>query len=83
MNVALIIFSIILLILSIAVIAVVILQEGHQAGLSGSIGGASDTFLSKNQSRSLDSFLAKWTKYIAIAFFIVALVCDLIAFASL
>ena len=83
MSIPLIIFSIILLLLSIAVIFVVILQEGHQAGLSGSIGGGADTFFGKNQSRSLDSFLAKWTKYIAVAFFLVALICDLLAFASL
>jgi len=83
MSIPLIIFSIILLILAIAVICVVILQEGHQAGLSGAIGGASDSFLNKNQSRTLDAFLAKWTKFIAVAFFVVALICDLLAFASL
>lgn len=83
MSVWLIIFSVILLILAVAVIAVVILQEGNQAGLSGAIGGAADSFLSKNKARTLDSFLAKWTKVIAVGFFIVALVCDLLAFASL
>ena len=83
MSPLLIVCSVILLILAIAVIAVVILQEGQQAGLSGAIGGAADSFLSKNKARSLDAFLAKWTKVIAIAFFLIALVCDLLAFASL
>ncbi len=83
MSVWLIICSVILLILAVAVIAVVILQEGQQAGLSGAIGGAADSFLSKNKARTLDAFLAKWTKVIAVAFFIIALICDLLAFASL
>ena len=72
------IFSAILLIFAIAIIVVVLLQEGHQANLSGAIAGGAESFLGKNNSRTLDSFLAKWTKFIAIAFFILTLACDFI-----
>lgn len=64
------IFGIILIVFSLAIILVVLLQEGNQKSL-GAISGGADTFLSKNKSRSIDSFLARWTKFIAIGFFVV------------
>lgn len=72
------IFSAILLIFAIAIIVVVLLQEGHQANLSGAIAGGAESFLGKNKAHTLDSFLAKWTKFIAIAFFVLTLVCDFV-----
>ena len=69
MSVLQIIFGIILLLFSIAIIIVILLQEGHQKDL-GTITGGADTFLSKNKARSVDSFLARWTKFIAIGFFV-------------
>lgn len=83
MSALTIVFSIILLVFALAVIIVVMLQEGNQTGLSGAVGGSADSFLSKNQTRSVDAFLNKWTKFIALGFFIVTLICDLIAFANL
>ncbi|MFR7551373.1 MAG: preprotein translocase subunit SecG [Acutalibacteraceae bacterium] len=56
MGVVEIIFGIILLLFSIAIILVVLLQEGHQQNVGAVMGGA-DTFLSKNKSRSVDAFL--------------------------
>ena len=49
-----------------AVIAVVMLQSGKSAGLSGAIAGGADTFLSKNKAKSVDAKLAKMTKWVAI-----------------
>lgn len=72
--------SIILFVAAIAVIAVVLLQEGHQANLSGAIAGGADSFLSKGKARTLDAFLSKWTKVIAVIFFILAFVCDILIF---
>ena len=69
----------IILVLSIVIIAVVILQEGHRSGINGAISGGADTFLSKNKARTVDAFLARWTKYIAIAFFVLAIVANFIA----
>ena len=66
---------------SLVVIAVVILQPGHRSGINGAISGGADTFLSKNKARDFESFLAKWTKVVAIVFFALALVANIIAFA--
>ncbi len=66
------IFGIVLLIFSVAITVIVLLQEGHQQDL-GAITGGADTFLSKNKARSVDSFLARWTKVIAIGFFVLVI----------
>ncbi|HEX3039015.1 MAG TPA: preprotein translocase subunit SecG [Caproiciproducens sp.] len=67
-----IVFGIVLLIFSVAITVVVLLQEGHQQDL-GAITGGADTFLSKNQARSVDAFLARWTKVIAVGFFVLVI----------
>lgn len=69
----------IILLLSIVVILIVILQEGHRSGINGAISGGADTFLSKNKARTVDAFLARWTKWFAIAFFVLAVVANFIA----
>lgn len=74
-----IVFAIILVIFAIAVIAVVLLQDGKQQGM-GAITGAAETFLSKNQARSVDAFLEKWTKYIAIGFFVIVIIINAILY---
>jgi len=66
------IFGVILLIFSVAITVIVLLQEGHQQEL-GAITGGADTFLSKNKARSVDAFLARWTKVIAIGFFVLVI----------
>ena len=51
-----------------AVTAIVLMQSGKSAGLSGAISGGADTFLSKGKAKSLDAKLAKATKWFALAF---------------
>ena len=65
-------------ILSLALIAVVMLQSGKSAGLSGAIAGGADTFLSKNKAKTLDAKLSKMTKWVAIAFMVLALLISLV-----
>ena len=50
---------------SVALIAVVLLQSGKEAGLSGALSGSSDSYLSKNKKGGLDQILASSTKWIA------------------
>ena len=57
---------------SLLVILVVLLQEGRQANV-GVISGAADSFLDKGAAKTLDQKLAKWTKVIAVAFFVLVL----------
>lgn len=74
-----IIFGAILIVFALAISAVVLLQEGHQQNL-GTITGGADTFLSKNKARSWDAFLAKWTKFIAVGFFVIVIVINVIMY---
>ena len=62
----------VLIIASLTIILVVLLQEGRQANV-GVISGAADTFLDKGAAKTLDMKLAKWTKVIAVAFFVLVL----------
>ncbi|MCQ4022737.1 MULTISPECIES: preprotein translocase subunit SecG [unclassified Ruminococcus] len=68
----------ILLLFSIAIIIVIILQEGHQQGL-GVVTGGADTFFSKNKARSIDAFLSRWTKLFALVFVVVVITLNVIA----
>ena len=74
-----IIFGVILLLFSVGIVFVVLLQEGHQQNL-GAITGGADTFLSKNKARSIDAFLSRCTKFIAIGFFVLVIVINAIMF---
>jgi len=68
-----------IIIFALAIIGAILLQEGRRAGISGAISGAADTFLSKNKARSVDAFLARWTKFITIGFFVLVLVVNIVA----
>ena len=66
--------TIIQVVLSLILVAVVMLQSGKSAGLSGAIAGGADTFLSKNKAKSVDAKLARWTKWVAIVWVVLTLV---------
>ena len=59
----------ILILASLLVIFVVLLQEGKQSNV-GVISGSSDSYMDKGGAKTLDQKLAKWTKIIAISFFV-------------
>ena len=68
-----------ILVASIIIIAVILLQEGRRAGISGVISGGTDTFLSKNKAKTFEAFLAKWTKVVAIVFFLLVIAANFFA----
>ena len=78
MGVLEIIIGVLVLLVSIVVIGVVLLQQGHRAGINGAISGAADTLLSKTKARTADAKLARMTKFIAIGFFVVVLAANII-----
>ena len=79
MDVLRIILIVLEVIASLALIVIVLLQSGKEAGLSGAVGGgSSDTYLSKNKSASLDKKLASATKWVALAWIALTLVLSLI-----
>ena len=68
------IVTVIYVLLCIALIVVVLMQEGKSAGLSGAINGVADTYWGKNKGRSIEGTLEKITKNLAALFIIISVV---------
>ena len=79
MTIAEIIVGSIILVLALVIIAAILLQVGRRAGINGAISGGADTFLSKNKARSVDAFLSRWTKVIAIVFMLFVVLAFVLA----
>jgi preprotein translocase subunit SecG len=77
-EIAKLVLSIIDVIAAVFLIAVVLLQSGKSAGLSGAIAGGADTFLAKNKAKSWDARLAKMTKWVAIGFMVITFIICLL-----
>ena len=63
---------------SIALIAVVLMQSGKEAGLSGALTGASESYMNKNKKGGMDKMLANSTKWIALAWVLLTLSLSLV-----
>ena len=64
-------FLIVLLIIDcIALITVVLLQEGKSSGLSGAISGGAEQLFGKQKQRGVDLFLKRLTIILSILFFV-------------
>lgn len=73
MSIPKIVVTVIQLLSGLFLIAVVLLQSGKSAGLSGAIAGGMDTFMAKNKAKTWDAKLAKATKWVALAFVLLTL----------
>lgn len=71
-----ILLTIIFILICIGLTVIVLAQQGKDEGL-GSIGGMSDTYWGKNKSRSMEGNLVKITKWLAIAFIVLAIILNL------
>ncbi len=74
MSPLMIVLTVVYVVFCLFLIAVVLLQSGKSAGLSGAIAGGMDTFLSKNKAKTWDARLAKMTKWVAVLFMVLTLV---------
>ncbi len=72
------ILTIVLVVFEIFLIAVVLLQSGKSAGLSGSIAGGAETFFGKNKARSFEGKLQRLTKIAAMGFIVISIVLAVI-----
>ena len=63
---------------SVAMIAIVLMQSGKEAGLSGALAGGSETYLSKSKMGGLDKKLAASTKWVALVWVVLTLVLSLV-----
>lgn len=73
------ILTILFIIDCIALVIVVLMQEGKAQGL-GAISGAAETYWGKNKGRSMEGMLVKITKGLAVAFILFAVVLNLNVF---
>ncbi len=74
-----IVLTIIFIIDCIVLTAIVLLQEGKSAGL-GAISGAAESYWGKAKGRSMEGVLLKITKWLAVAFMVLAAVLNLSKF---
>ena len=68
------VISILLCFICIVLACIVLLQEGKNAGLSGAISGAAETYFGKNKARTMEGKLERITKILATCFIILTLV---------
>lgn len=66
-------FMIILILDCIALVTVVLLQEGKSNGLSGAISGGAEQLFGKQKQRGIDLFLHRLTIVLSIIFFLLML----------
>ena len=71
------ILSVIFVLICLALIVIILLQEGKSAGL-GSISGMADSYWGKNRGRSMEGTLEKFTKAAAVLFMLLAVVLNIL-----
>lgn len=67
---------VIFIVICIALVILVLMQEGKSAGL-GAVSGVAETYWGKNKGRSMEGKLVKITTGLAVAFMVLAVVLNL------
>ena len=75
-----IIVGVLVLIVSVAIIAVVLFQSGSRSGINGAISGVADTFLSRDKAKTAEAKASKLTVILAVVFFVLVLTALVIAY---
>ena len=76
MGILRIVLTVVFVLASIALVVLVLMQEGKSAGL-GAIAGAAETYWGKNKGRSMEGTLVRLTKILAAAFILLAVILNL------
>ncbi len=69
--------QIVYILVCIALVVIVLRQEGKVGGLSGALTGSSETYWAKNKGRSVEGTLEKVTKYLAASFILLSVLLNL------
>ena len=77
MSVLFVITKVIYIIVCVVLTAIVLMQEGKNAGLSGSISGAAETYWGKNKGRSMEGTLVMITRILAGVFIVLSIVLNM------
>ncbi len=74
-----IVLTIVYILICVALVVLVLMQEGKTAGL-GAVSGAAETYWGKNKGRSMEGKLVKITTGLAVGFMVLAVVLNLTLF---
>ena len=74
-----IVLTVIYILICLALVVLVLMQEGKSAGL-GAISGAAETYWGKNKGRSMEGKLVKITTGLVVGFMVLAVVLNLTLF---
>ena len=74
-----IVLTIVYILICVALVVLVLMQEGKTAGL-GVVSGAAETYWGKNKGRSMEGKLVKITTGLAIGFMVLAVILNLTLF---
>lgn len=73
------VLTIVYILICVALVVLVLMQEGKTAGL-GAVSGAAETYWGKNKGRSMEGKLVKITTGLAIGFMALAIILNLTLF---
>ena len=71
------ILTVVYILICIALVIVVLMQEGKSAGL-GAISGAAETYWGKNKGRSMEGGLVKATTIMGVLFFVLSVALNML-----
>ena len=78
MEIVKIILTVLEVLASVLLVAVVLMQSGKESGLSGALSGNSESYMNKSKMGGLDKKLAAATKWIALVWILLTLALSLI-----
>ncbi|WZL82956.1 preprotein translocase subunit SecG [Vallitaleaceae bacterium 9-2] len=79
MGTMLVIIKVLYVLVCIALIGVVLFQQGKTAGLSGAIAGAGESYWGKNKARSMEGGLHKLTVILSVVFIFMTMLINILA----
>jgi preprotein translocase subunit SecG len=71
------VLKVLFILVCIALVVLVLMQEGKSAGL-GSIAGAAETYWGKNKGRSMEGTLVKVTKWLVVGFLLLSIALNIL-----
>ena len=71
------VLTVVFMIICLIITVVILLQEGKQAGLTGAISGAAESYWGKNKGRSMEGKLVTITKVLAVLFVVISIILNI------
>ncbi|HHX12173.1 MAG TPA: preprotein translocase subunit SecG [Clostridiales bacterium] len=78
MDILKVVVQIVYILVCIVLTFLVLKQEGKSEGLSGALTGSTDTYWSKNKSRSKEGFIENTTKVLGVTFILLSVALNLL-----